>query len=206
MHVGLIRVTALCNYLMIKAALFAALLATALCQGTSTCPAGCADCRSESGSLTCYVCYKSSFSAGGDCTGKQLTNCLHANKDGICTMCEAGFALDTEKNSCETKTMIDNCVLEYVGTPNKCVICSNGYPSDDQTSCKASSATSYCAWGTVLGKCSRCKYQNLMAAFTGECVGRYLYGCLQENGVGRCSGCDLANGFYMKFADSCWKD
>lgn len=191
---------------MIKAVLLAALLATAICQGDSNCAAGCADCRAESGKLVCYSCYRSSFSVAGDCTGQQLPNCQTANKEGVCTMCEWGFALDTVKNSCASVSTIKNCVLEYVGALNKCVICSGGYPSDDQTSCKSAPDASVCAWGTVLSKCSRCKYQNTMAAFTGECVGRYLYGCLQENGVGRCSACDAESGYYMKFADSCWKD
>jgi hypothetical protein len=194
---------------MIRQLMFAGLLATVLAQqAPAVCPSNCADCRSVNGVVSCYGCFRSTFSADKKaCSGPALKNCLIVNLDGLCTQCESGFALDTANNDCDAVKKINGCVLEQVDNPNKCIICNGSFPTDDLTACGKTPFAdgSDCLWGTVLGRCARCRYDNLMAAYSGECVGRYLYGCLQENGVNRCNGCDHDQGFYMKFPTLCWK-
>ena len=192
------------------------LLVLALCVGltlsqqqpSTVCPSGCADCRTDLGQTSCYACYRSSLS-NGQCSGPAPANCQIVDSTGQCTTCERGFALDTTVTpaNCQAQSTIAGCVLEYVATPNKCIVCDGGYPSDDLTQCtQPGDFDPDCLWGTVLQQCIRCNKDNLMAAAAGECVGRYLYGCLQENGIGRCNGCDMDNGFYMKFGTMCWHD
>lgn len=190
----------------IKAAI-TMLLLVAMSKCANVCPAKCSDCSLVDGVAVCKGCIRATLTQAGDCTGPQITNCVEAKADGKCAQCEIGFALDTVNNNCNTKRTIDNCVLEYVGANgNKCAICSGGFPSDDQTSCKTGDPSSVCQWGGLLGMCAKCKYENLMAAYSGECVGRYVWGCLAENGEGRCNGCDFDRLFYMKFPNSCWRD
>lgn len=184
------------------------LLLISMIHAANVCPPKCSDCSLVDGKAVCKACFRSTLTKDGDCTGAQIPNCFEANDAGLCAQCEIGFALDVAKNSCDTKSTIENCVLEYVTSEfgHKCVICLGGTVSDDQSSCKAGDPSSPCLWGGLIGACAKCKYDNLMAAYSGECVGRYLWGCSVENGEGRCNGCDLERGFYMKFPNSCWRD
>lgn len=187
----------------------ASLAMAVVAQGAPTiCAANCADCRTDSGVISCYSCFRSAYNAAKqDCSGVVIPNCLFMNIDGKCSQCELGYALDIINNNCAAKGTITDCILEQVDAPNKCIICNGSFPTDDLTACgnKAFPNDADCLWGTVLGKCSRCRYDNLMAAYSGECVGRYLYGCLQENGVNRCNYCDHERGYSMKFPTLCWK-
>jgi hypothetical protein len=193
---------------MLKLIILSLVLTLTLQQVPTTCPANCADCRNVQGVVSCYACYNSAFNQQQTaCSGVAAPNCMIMGPNG-CTTCNVGFAFDPATGNCVNGT-IANCVLEYVDTPsNKCVSCNGSYPTDDLTACGNNPIlpTDDCLWGTVMGQCIRCKYGNQMAAGAGECVGRYLYGCLQENSVGRCNGCDYQNGFYMKFDTMCWKD
>lgn len=189
------------------------LVAAVAAQSANVCPAGCSDCRTDLGKTTCYACWNSTWRATqNDCQGAPLPNCLVANTQGQCTTCVAGFALNVASGDCNTPGTIANCVLEYTGVAgasNQCLVCNGMAPSADLSTCVASDLvgpTTDCIWATVQNTCVRCRYDNLMAAAAGECVGRYVYGCLSENGVGRCNECDHARGYYMKFGNLCWMD
>ena len=113
---------------MIKSIVFALVIGVVLSQATNVCSPACADCRTDLGNTACYACYKSSI-IGGQCTGPALDNCLIANSDGKCSTCLPGFALDTDLNSCATKSTVNGCILEFVDTgSNKCVVCNGSYP------------------------------------------------------------------------------
>ena len=177
---------------------------------STTCPAKCNDCQTDLGVTSCYACYNSTFNTQDftTCGGDSLPNCLIANRQGQCVQCLKGFALSSTDGTCGVGA-IKNCILEYVDqTSTKCAVCDGSFPSDDLTKCGTTpfADDDVCVWGTVLGNCIKCRYDNLMAGNAGQCVGKYLYGCLQENGVSRCNGCDHESGFYMKFGSMCWKD
>jgi hypothetical protein len=101
-------------------------------------------------------------------------------------------------------------VLEYVDTPsNKCVSCNGSYPTDDLTACgnnpilhPPTTASGELSWDSASDASMATKWLPVPVSASA----RYLYGCLQENSVGRCNGCDYQNGFYMKFDTMCWKD
>ena len=189
--------------------IFALLATAALAQIQTTCPDKCADCQTDLGVTTCNSCFNTTFAADfSACNADPLQNCLIANRAMQCVQCLPMFALNSTNGTC-VPGKVKNCLLEYVDdAANKCVVCNGSFPTDDLTACSTDvfPPTSDCLWGTVLGNCIKCRYDNLMAANSGQCVGRYLYGCLQENGIGRCNGCDHTNGFYMKFGSMCWKD
>ena len=182
-------------------------------QASTLCNKGCATCFLNK----CAVCYKRRVIFTNRCSSTiSNDNCLLHNYLGNCLTCEMPYAYDiTGSQKCVKVVYPTNCQVAQVIDGNVvCSTCINSWPSNDGSECLPASLVQNpiknCLWGmgsSVQGfKCFRC--QDGYVSVNGEkCVSvpSILVGCLTVNKSGKCTFCDVYNGYYQIVQGGCQK-
>ena len=88
-----------------------------------------------------------------ECIACSISNCSYCKEAGVCSECNASFALNETTGQCERVCQVDNC--EVCSSDGKsCTTCADGYTASGSTCVKTPCEIANCDKTTTVGECA----------------------------------------------------